>query len=102
MEQKDFAQRLTALRMQRGVSARKMSELIGQSTGYINNIENGIGFPSMAVFFNICDFLGVAPAEFFDANVKNPQKVEELLSATKGLGSEQLEHLIALAKGLHK
>ena len=102
MEQKFFSQRLATLRTQKGISARKMSELIGQSTGYINNIENGIGYPSMAAFFKICEFLGITPSEFFDADTKNPQQVDELILATKGLGSEQLQHLIALAKGLHK
>ena len=35
-----FAERLAQLRMTKGVSARDMSLSIGQSTGYINNIEN--------------------------------------------------------------
>lgn len=102
MEQKIFSERLAALRTQKGISARKMSELIGQSTGYINNVENGVGYPSMSAFFNICEFLGITPSEFFDTGTKHPEKVDELISAVKGLGSEQLDHLIALAKGLHK
>ena len=66
IEKTDFAKRLTELRMNKGVSARDMSLSIGQSPGYINNIENGVNFPSMAVFFYICDYLGVTPMEFFD------------------------------------
>ena len=102
MEQKDFAQRLSGLRLQKGVSARTMSELLGQSTGYINNIENGVSYPSMAAFFRICEFLEITPLDFFNTDVKNPGKEKELLSAIKGLGGEQLDHLIALAKGLQK
>jgi len=33
-------------------------------------------------------------------SVKNPTKSKELLDATKNLSNEQLEHLIAIAKGL--
>lgn len=86
--------------MNKGVSARDMSLSIGQSSGYINNIENGVNFPSMTVFFYICEYLEVSPAEFFATDIKNPTKSNELLDATKKLSSEQLEHLIAIAKGL--
>ena len=102
IEKADFAKRLTELRMNKGVSARDMSLSIGQIPGYINNIENGVNFPSMATFFYICDYLGITPKEFFDFHTANPSKVNELLNAAKGLGTDQLEHLIALAKGLQK
>ena len=36
-----FYRRLTDLRNQKGVSAREMSLALGQSSGYISNIENG-------------------------------------------------------------
>ena len=52
--EKQFVQRLAELRIQKGVSARDMSLSIGQSAGYINNIENGKNLPSMMSFFYIC------------------------------------------------
>ena len=52
--------------MAKGVSARDMSLSIGQSAGYINNIENKKNLPSMAAFFYICEYLEVSPQEFFD------------------------------------
>ena len=100
MEQKEFSLRLSQLRLNKGVSARDMSLSIGQSPGYINNIETGVNFPSMTVFFYICEYLGVTPMEFFDLDTKNPSKEKELLSAVKGLNGENLDHLIALAKAL--
>lgn len=101
MEKEQFIKRLVELRMNKGVSARDMSLSIGQSAGYINNVENGINFPSMTVFFYICEYLDVTPAEFFDIEAKNPTKAKELLDAVKKLSNEQLEHLIAIAKGLN-
>lgn len=77
-----------------------MSLSIGQSEGYINNVENGVNFPSLSVFFYICEYLDITPMEFFDVSAKNPTKLKELLEATKIFSSEQLEHLIAIAKGL--
>ena len=102
MEKADFIKRLVELRMNKGVSARDMSLSIGQSAGYINNIENGVNYPSMTIFFYICDYLGVSPKDFFDTETVNPTKANELLVAAKGLNSEQLDNLIAIAKGLKK
>ncbi len=102
MELKDFSQRLSILRLNKDVSARDMSLSIGQSAGYINNIETGVSFPSMTAFFYICDYLEITPQEFFDVASNNPVKEKELLNAAKGLSNEQLDHLIAIAKGLNK
>ena len=102
MEQEAFSLRLAQLRLNKGVSARDMSLSIGQSPNYINNIENGIGFPSMSVFFYICDYLGVTASEFFDVDSRDPVREKQLLQAARGLSSEQLENLITLMKGLKK
>lgn len=100
MQKEEFTKRLVALRLNKGVSARDMSLSIGQSAGYINNIENGINLPSMRTFFYICDYFGITPKEFFDIDTVNPTKASELQSAAKSLNNEQLDHLIAIAKGL--
>ena len=102
MYKEEFIKRLVSLRMNKGVSARDMSLSIGQSQGYINNIENGVNYPSMALFFYICEYLGVSPKEFFDTESADPSKERELLEAAKGLNREQLDTLITLAKGLKK
>lgn len=102
MEQKEFSLRLAQLRTEKGVSARDMSLSIGYSENYINGVENGVNFPSMTVFFYICEYLGISPKEFFDTDSKSPVKEKELLDAVKGLSPEQLDMLINLAKGLKK
>lgn len=102
MERTDFTKRLVELRQNKQVSARDMSLSLGQSPGYINNIENGVNYPSMTVFFYICDYFGITPKEFFDTETTDPTKANELLNVAKGLNNEQLDHLIAIAKGLQK
>lgn len=100
MREKEFAIRLAELRENKGVSARDMSLSMGQNPGYINNIESGKSLPSLPGLFYICEYFGISPMEFFDTENSNPTKLKELLDATKNLSSEQLEHLIAIAKGL--
>ncbi len=100
MDIKEFSHRLSVLRLNKNVSARDMSLSIGQSPSYINNIETCVSFPSMTAFFYICEYLGVTPQEFFDTDSANPAREKELLAAAKGLNNEQLDHLIAIAKGL--
>ena len=102
MEKEIFIKRLVDLRMNKGISARDMSLSIGQSPGYINNIENGVNFPSMTAFFYICEFLGITPKEFFDVDTVNPTKLNELIEICRGLNSVQLENLIAIAKDIKK
>ena len=100
MEKEQFAQRMIELRMKKGVSARDMSLSLGQSAGYINNIENGVNLPSLTMFFYICDYFGLTPEELFSTDQPDPIKAKELFEAAKGLRSDQLDHLIALVKDL--
>ena len=62
----EFSKRLIELRSERDISARNMSLSIGLAENYINKIERNLFYPSMSVFFYICEFLGVTPKEFFD------------------------------------
>lgn len=103
MEKEQFIKRLVELRMNKGVSARDMSLSIGQSAGYINNIENGVNLPSMSVFFYICEYLGVTPEEFFDLESKNPTKLDSIIKDLKHLDDKQLDTISTLVKDLiHK
>lgn len=95
-----FAERLAKLRMAKGVSARDMSLSIGQSAGYINNIENKKNLPSMAAFFYICEYLEVSPQEFFDFDSQNPKKLDVLMEYMKKLDDFQLDNLTGIVKGL--
>lgn len=102
MTEKDFSLRLARLREEKGVSARDMSLSIGQNPGYINNIESGKSKPSLSGFLYICEYLGITPKDFFDVDVIDPSKAAELYSIAKGLTNDQLDNLIAIAKGLRK
>lgn len=98
--EEQFAERLAQLRMEKGVSARDMSLSLGQSAGYINNIENKKNLPSMTLFFYICEYLGISPQQFFEFELKSPQRYDELNRYIKKLDNSQLDHLTAIVKGL--
>ena len=85
-----FYKRLTELRLTKNVSARDMSLSLGQCENYINNIENKRNFPSMQVFFYICDYFDISPMEFFDMDSTNPSKLRDLTEKMKSLNSSQL------------
>lgn len=102
MTEKDFSLRLAKLREEKGVSARDMSLSMGQNPGYINNIESGKSMPSLSGIFYICEYLGITPKDFFDVETNSPTKAYELYNIAKRLNNEQLDILIALAKGLQK
>ncbi len=97
-----FAERLAQLRLNKGVSARDMSLSLGQSAGYINNIENKNNLPSLTLFFYICEYLNVSPKEFFDFDMANPGKIGEILDNLKKLNSEELDDIAKVIKHLAK
>lgn len=97
-----FYKRLSELRIKKGVSARDMSLSIGQAAGYINALENKKGFPSMQVFFYICEYLDVTPSEFFDETNGNPAEFQEIICDLNALDTEIIPHVKAIIKGLKK
>ena len=98
MEIEEFAERLSTLRQEKGVSARDMSRSIGQNENYINNIENKKAFPSMTSFFYISEFLKITPAAFFEVQNPNPYRIQQIVSDLMKLNSDQLEHIAFIVK----
>ncbi|MCM1569682.1 MAG: helix-turn-helix domain-containing protein [Roseburia sp.] len=94
-----FAERLASLRLEKNVSAREMSLALGQNCSYINRIENRKAFPSMQVFFYICEYLEITPKDFFNMETESPNRIKELLPLLQKLNREQLNTLTAVTKG---
>lgn len=102
MNEEFFRQRLIQLRNQKGVSARDMSLTLGQSESYINKIENGKAFPSLQVFFYICDYFDISPKDFFDENSSNPALLNTLIADLKTLPDSQISNIAEIVKGLKR
>lgn len=100
MDEKYIRDRLSRLRMERGISEYKMSLDLGHSKSYIQSISNGRALPSMSEFLYICDYLGVTPKEFFDESLTAPLLSHELSELTSDMSCADLELMIAMAKRL--
>lgn len=96
-----FYDRLTQLRLQKGVSARDMSLSLGQSASYINKIENKRTLPSLLGFFYICEYLGITPQDFF-CDIAVPQKTKALVEEFGKLSPTQTECILQLVKELNQ
>lgn len=102
MNEDFIRKRITQLRLQKNVSEYKMSFDLGHSRSYVQSISSGRALPSMPEFLYICDYFGITPAEFFNAEEDEIIKQKELLDETKNLTSEDLDLLIQFAKRLNK
>ena len=96
-----FYQRLTELRIQKGVSARDMSLSLGQSESYINKIENKRTLPSFTGFLYICEYFNITPQEFFNTHAPSPQKTKELISELEKLPPKYTDHILQIVKDLN-
>lgn len=102
MNEEFFRQRIAQLRSQKGVSARDMSLTLGQSESYINKIENGKAFPSMQIFFYICDYFEISPRDFFDEDNSSPAAVKALTEDLKTLTDSQIASIADIVQGLKR
>ena len=102
MELQNLGERLAHLRIAKNVSAREMSLSIGLSANYINKIENGKSLPSMAVFFDICDYLSISQKDFFDLENDNPDQVANMIVGYKRLDREAQDTVAGMVKVLNR
>ena len=95
-----FAERLSQLRLEKGVSARDMSLSLGQSASYINKIENGRTMPSMNGLFYICEYLNIEPKDFFNYRNNAPAINAELVDSISRLPPNKAEHVRMIIEDL--
>lgn len=93
-------ERITSLRMKKGVSEYQMSYDLGHSRGYINNISSGKSLPSVAELFAICDYFGITLSEFFTKGDDDPRLGRELTALISQLDSSDRLLIKSLAERL--
>ena len=92
--------RITKLRLQKGVSEYKMSYDLGHSRGYINNISSGKVLPSLSEFFAICDYFKITPYQFFDSEHDNPAIITTIIDEIKCLDDNDILLLLTIINRL--
>ena len=100
MNKTEFANRLNEIMQENNRTARDVSLKIGQGSGYINGILNEKAYPSMDVFFKICDELKITPVDFFDTETRYPEMMNRIAPYYKELTQEQLETIGKLVKAI--
>lgn len=93
-------ERITQLRLKKGVSEYQMSYDLGHSRGYIYNISSGKALPPMKEFLAICDYLGIEPHQFFDESIDNPELINEAIDNMKQLSEKDLSMVSEFIKRL--
>lgn len=102
MDAKFFRERLTQLRLQKGVSEYQMSYDLGHSRGYIYNISSGKSLPPMSEFFAICEYFGITPAEFFDDKIKKPDLILKAVEGLRNLDDSDMLMILSHINRLQK
>lgn len=102
MDTKFIRDRITQLRIQKGVSEYQMSYDLGRSRSYIYNISSGKSLPPMAEFLEICEYFGITPSQFFDETSENPYLVQSAIEEIKKLNDDDLMLAISNIRRLNK
>ncbi len=95
-------ERITQLRLNKGVSEYQMSYDLGHSRGYVYNISSGKALPPLKEFFAICDYFQITPQEFFDESIPNPPLIQEALAGIKMLPEDDLLLLLDIINRMRK
>ena len=92
--------RIVELRMQKDVSEYEMSMQLGHNKNYVQLICNGKSLPSMAAFFDICDYFNITPMQFFDEAEQYPELVRTAFEEMKDFDEDDLLFLITVFRRL--
>jgi len=86
--------RISELRLKKGVSEYKMSTDMGHSKSYIQSITSGRSMPSISEFLFMCEYFGISPRDFFDDGLKNPALLQQAIDGLKALGDDDLSLIL--------
>jgi len=94
--------RITQLRLKKGVSEYQMSYDLGHSRGYIYNISSGKALPPLREFFGICDYFGITPQQFFDDGMSNPELIQKAVEGMRKLNETDMLMLLGIINRMLK
>lgn len=94
--------RITQLRLHKGVSEYQMSYDLGHSRGYLYNISSGKSLPPLPEFFAICAYFGITPAQFFDDKQEKPQLIQKAVEGLSNLDDSDVLMILSLINRLQK
>ena len=102
MDEQFVRDRITQLRLRKGVSEYKMSYDLGHSRGYVHNISSGKATPPMKEFFAICEYFELTPQQFVDEGTQNPELIQKAINGMKQLSEDDMLMLLGFINRLLK
>lgn len=94
--------RITQLRLKKGVSEYQMSYDLGHSRGYVYNISSGKALPPLKEFFAICDYFGITPQQFFEESSQNPELIQKAIEGMKQLDEADMLMILGIINRMLK
>ena len=102
MNEEFVRERITQLRLKKGVSEYQMSYDLGHSRGYVYNISSGKALPPMKEFLAICDYFEITPQQFFDDNTQNPELIQKAIRGMQQLDESDMLMLLGIINRMLK
>ena len=102
MHEEFVRERITQLRLKKGVSEYQMSYDLGHSRGYIYNISSGKALPPLKEFFGICEYFEITPQQFFDAETSHPELIQKAVEGMRQLSENDMLMLLGIINRLLK
>lgn len=100
---KEFIQnRITQIRMEKGLSENALSKAMGVDESYINKVVLGKSNISLSKFFKMCDVLKTSPSQFFMESVSSPRLINEVLAAMMELQNQDMELILELIRRINE
>ena len=101
MEMSFIRERISALRVKKGVSEAQMSKELGHSSSFITQITSGRSNPSLQELLYIIDYFDISPAVFFSPEeVDKPMLIEKIDENLRDLSESDLLMLITFINRL--
>ena len=102
MDEQFVWDRITQLRLRKGVSEYRMSYDLGHSRGYVHNISSGKATPPMKEFLAICEYFELTPQQFFDEGIQSSELIQKAVNGMKQLNEDDMLMLLGIINRLLK
>lgn len=98
METDYIRNRITELRLQKGISEHRMSLDLGHARSYIHGIVSGKTLPSMTEFLYICEYFEITPAQFFGVGEERSLLAMKIGRESENLTEEEKAMILHIIK----